>query len=93
MAETTVFIQCEPEWSSYARDSNGNPDVAGMRVTKMTKNRPDRITGVLVKVKLRIPDGAFKPLSPTVIIDVPESALDYEPTVTVEHPEGSGAAT
>jgi hypothetical protein len=88
MAETTVYLQLEPEWSSWQKDSNGNPNVAGMKVTKTTKNRPTRITGVLVKLRLRIPDSAFKPLSPTVTVDVPESALDYEPVVTVDLPDG-----
>lgn len=87
MAETTVYLQIEPEWSHWT-DSNGDRTVRGMKVTKMTKNRPDRISGVVVKLSLRIPDGAFKPLAPAVVVDVPESALDYEPVVTVELPDG-----
>lgn len=86
MAETTVYLQIEPEFSSY-RDADGNQRVTGMRVTKMVKKSPGRISGVMVKLRLRIPDAAFKPLAPTVTVDVPESALDYEPVVTVELPD------
>lgn len=82
MAETTVYLTVEPRWSSY------NPEkLAGIGVTNCTKNKPSHPTGPVVKLTLRIPDGAFKPLAPTVTIDIPESALDYPPVVTVELPD------
>lgn len=88
MAETAIYLQVEPVWHQWRKDANGDPVLGSMRVTKTLKSRPDKVTGVLVKLRLRIPDGAFKPLSPTVTIDVPEPALDYEPVVTVELPDG-----
>lgn len=87
MATTTVFLTVEPQFHRY------NPDrVAGCTVTNMTKNRPKRSTGVVVALELRIPDAAFLPLRPMVTVDVPQEALDYTPTVSVEFPEGDDAA-
>jgi hypothetical protein len=80
--ETTFYLQVEPVWANY-RNRDGDLPLRGIKVTKLVQNRPTRITGVGVKLTLRIPDAAFKPLSPEVVIDVPESALDYEPVVTV----------
>lgn len=84
--ETTVYLTLTPKWSRY-RDREGNPHLRGMTVANMTKTRPKQAKGPVVKLTLRVPEAAFKPLAPTVVIDVPESALDYEPTVTVELPE------
>lgn len=88
MAEATVYLHVEPSWSRYSRDLNGDPKLAGIKVARVTQTRPKKISGVVVKLKLCIPDAAFKPLSPEVVIDVPESALAYEPIVTVEMPDG-----
>ena len=90
MAETVVYLQVEPVWSPYP-GFNGDARLSGIKVTKVTKNRPSRISGVAVKLRLRIPDGAFKPLSPEVTIEVPEAALDYEPVVTADLPDGGGS--
>lgn len=93
MAETTIYLQCEPVWHKWRTDKEtGEPALDGLRVTKTLKSRPDKVTGVLVKLQLRIPDGAFRPLTPAVVVDIPESAVDHEPTVTVETPDdGDGS--
>lgn len=88
MAETTVYLTVEPLWSRW-KGPDGHPGLASIRVTKMTQKRPTKITGVGVTLTLRIPDAAFKPLAPTVVIDVPEEALDYQPDVTVELGDGA----
>lgn len=46
-----------------------------LKVTRVTQTRPDQIHGdaYLVKVRLRIPDSAFK--GPVAEITVPEEAL------------------
>jgi hypothetical protein len=90
VAEAKVYLQLEPVWSTYRRDDAGGRAVDHLKVTKVLKNRPERITGVVVELRLRVPDAAFKPLAPVVTIDVPESALDFEPQVTVEMPDGGG---
>lgn len=88
MAETTIYLQCEPVCHKWLTDrETGEPKLEGLRVTKTLKSRPDKVTGVLVKLQLRIPDGAFRPLSPAVVVEIPEGALQYEPTVTVELPD------
>ena len=85
MVEAKLFLQLEPEWSSY-RESDGTYAVRGVRVTKMFQRRPKKIIGVAVELTVRLPAAAFKPLSPTVVIEVPEGALEFEPMVTVEMP-------
>lgn len=90
MAEATVYLQVEPVWKTgyFANGPDGLPQLESIKVTKMTQSRPKKISGVGVTLKLRIPDAAFKPLAPTVIIDIPEEVLSYEPEVTVELPDG-----
>jgi hypothetical protein len=84
MAETSFYISVEPRWSAYDPEQ-----LAGIVASKITQRRPQFVHGVVVKLKLKIPDAAFKPLQPEVVIDVPEEALDYTPDVTVEFPEVS----
>lgn len=88
MAETTVYLTLTPKWNRWT-GPDGHPSLAGIAVENVTKTRPKQARGPVVKLTLRVPDTAFKPLSPTVVIDVPDSALDFEPTVTVELPDGS----
>jgi hypothetical protein len=82
MASTTVFLTLQPQWNKYLPDR-----VAGMRVSKITQKRPDQPTGPVIKLTLSLPDAAFKPLAPEVVIEVPPEAIDFTPTVTVELPE------
>lgn len=82
MVETTVWLMVDPTWPRGASDVP-----VGMTVASVLKNKPKRISGVAVKLRLRIPAQAFLPLRPEVTIDVPEGALEYEPEVTVEFPE------
>lgn len=83
MAETTVYLQLEPQWGRWT-NRDGDRVLAGMKVAGMTQRRPDRAKGPVVRLTLRVPDAAFLPLRPTVVIDVPDEALDFEPVVTVE---------
>jgi hypothetical protein len=87
VAEAKIYLQLEPVWCRYKRDGSGQPAVDHLKVTKVLQKRPDRITGVVVELRLRVPDAAFKPLAPVVTIDIPEEALSFEPVVTVELPE------
>lgn len=88
MAEAKIFLQLEPVWHRWRKDADGRPSVDHLKVTKMLQTRPGRIAGVVVEVKIRIPDAAFLPLSPVVTIDIPEEALTFEPEITVELPSG-----
>lgn len=84
MIETTVWLTLEPRFSSY-----GDRPVTGMRVAKMTTKRPTSGGRPAVRLTMRLPAAAFKPLAPDVTIEVPEECLVWpEPTITVDpHPE------
>lgn len=79
MVSTTLFVELEAVWSPY-----GEPRAIGMRVVNTTKKKPKNAAGPVVELTLRLPAAAFDPLRPVVTIEVPESALDFTPTVTVE---------
>lgn len=87
MATTTVYLTVEPTWGRY---SYNRDQLQNISVTRVTKKRPPRSAGPVVKLTLSIPDAAFHPLQPEVTIDVPPDALDFEPTVTVDFPEADG---
>lgn len=79
--ETTVYLVLEPKFGNYPHDDR---PVVGMTVARMTKSKPERATGPVIKLKLSLPAAAFEPLAPTVTIEVPEGALDFEPVVVVD---------
>jgi hypothetical protein len=49
----------------------------GLKIVKATQRRPTVVEAscVVVKVKLRIPDGAFVPLEPEAVVTVPEELV------------------
>ncbi len=75
---TTVFLELQPTWSSF-----GEPRAIGMTVSNMTKKKPKNAVGPVIELELVLPAAAFDPLRPVVTIEVPESALDFTPEVTV----------
>lgn len=86
MAKATCYLQVEPVWERWTNFDGDHP-LRDIKVVGLTKKRPPKIRGVAVKLTLSIPDGAFKPLAPEVVIDIPEAALDYEPKVEVNLPD------
>lgn len=84
MAETTFYIHLEPQWGRYPYNRD---TLTGIKASRITQSRPDKPRGPVVKLVLRLPDAAFKPLAPEVTIDIPEEAIDFTPEVTVELPE------
>lgn len=84
MASTTVYLKLRPRWGDHDWNSD---KLRGFDVEGVTKNRPSRSSGPVVKLTLKVPDQAFMPLRPEVVIDVPEQALDYTPIVSVELPD------
>ena len=86
MVDATVWLTLEPTFYKYGPSSD-LPN--GMRVAKMTTKRPTSGNRPCVKLTMRLPAAAFKPLAPDVTIEVPEEALVWpEPTITVDpHPE------
>lgn len=79
--ETTVYLTLEPKYGTYPPHDR---PVVGMTVSKVTKSKPEKATGPVIKLRLSIPAAAFEPLAPTVRIEVPEAALDFEPVVIVD---------
>ncbi len=88
MARASCYLELEPTWSEWRTDHTGAPEVAGMRITRLLRTRPKRVHGPVVHLTLDVPNAAFKPLAPEVVVSVPEGALDYEPTVQVDMPGG-----
>lgn len=67
--DATFYVQVEPEWG-WGQDPPVNRiKAAGVTQKKPTRPKPGT---VLVKLTLRIPDNAFKPLRPEAVVVVPE---------------------
>lgn len=89
MPRATFWVQIEPEWDSYRRDSDGEPLLHGIKAKRITQNRPEVPLGGTVSMKLtvEVPEGVFKPLRPEAVIVVPEGMVVQHPIeVTVEDP-------
>lgn len=87
--DATFYAQVEPDWSGYASTSTGERALVGAKVKRITQARPERPAGgtVLVKLTLRLPDSAFRPLRPEAVVVVPESSTLATPVqVVAEHP-------
>lgn len=79
--DATFYAQVEPEWSNYA--VGGEKQLRGAKVVGITQKKPGKQKGgtVLVKLTIRVPDGAFLPLRPEAIVVIPE---DMTATTPVE---------
>ncbi len=77
--DATFYAQVEPEWG-YAY-GGGEPPLRGAKVLRVTQKRPTRQASgtVLVKLTLRIPEGAFRPLRPEAVVVIPESMAVAQP--------------
>lgn len=84
--ETEVYLVVKPtfgrRWNTAgSKMENG---VQKIQVTAMRQSRPVKPDGVVVKLKLRFPEGAFMPLEPSAVIDIPLSLVDLGQDVEVE---------
>ena len=85
--ETTCYLQVVPTFSAYRKDANGEREVESISVKSVTQKRPNKpLRGcVITKVKFRFPRSAFKPLSPSIVVDIPMDLLAQgEVEATVE---------
>lgn len=82
--DATVYLQVKPEFGSW-KNSSGRYPIWGAKVVRSTQSRPARPVGdsVLVKLTLRIPDGAFYPLEPTAVVVIPDSMVEIASGVQV----------
>lgn len=78
--DASFYVQIEPEWSRW-RNGDGTCDLVGIKAVAMTQKRPASQRGgtALVKLTVRIPDAAFLPLRPEVVIVVPEDMVVTKP--------------
>ena len=78
--DAEFFIQIEPEWSGYVQH-DGMRSLRGIKAVALTQSRPNRQKGgtALVKLTVRIPDAAFLPLRPDVVIVIPEDMVTAAP--------------
>lgn len=76
--QTTCYLQVVPTYSAYRKDANGEREVESIAVKSVTQRKPSKALnagGVVVKMRLRLPRAAFKPLAPSVVIDIPLDML------------------
>lgn len=73
--DATFYVQVEPTFYKYG---GNDPTVSSIRAVAITQKRPERPRGgvVLTKLTIRIPDGAFLPLRPEVIVVIPENMVE-----------------
>jgi hypothetical protein len=89
MAKATFYVQVEPIWSRVIR-ADGEHYLTSIKAERITKSRPARpLPGsVTVKLTLDIPNAAFYPLRPEVVVVVPDSLVQANPIrVEVEDPQ------
>ena len=86
MVSTEVWLQVEPTFSNYI-DRNGDRSVTKIRVVNCTARRPTgraKAGTMVMRLNLRVPAAAFKPLAPTVTIEVPENMVLSADAINVE---------
>ena len=86
--DATFYAQVEPEWSRWT-NWDGERTLEGAKVVNITQKKPTRPRGgtVLVKLTIRVPNGAFLPLRPEAIVVIPDDMTVTTPVeVTAEDP-------
>lgn len=80
--DATFYAQVEPEWSSWSNGA-GEKTLRGAKVVGITQKKPSKQKGgtVLVKLTIRVPDGAFMPLRPEAIVVIPDDMTVTEPVL------------
>lgn len=77
--ETTAYMVVTPTFSKYRKTVDGEYAVESVKATKITQTKPKGALApgaVVIKVKIRLPKSAFMPLAPSVVIDIPEDAIE-----------------
>lgn len=89
--DATFYAQVEPQWgyqTTYDRKNGVPPRLLGAKVVATTQQRPGRPRSgvVLVKLTLRLPAGAFLPLQPEAVVEIPDSLTETVLEVTATDP-------
>jgi hypothetical protein len=83
--DATFYAQVEPEWSSWT-NYDGEKQLRGAKVVRVTQEKPKRpLPGVvLVKLTIRVPSAAFLPLRPEAVVVIPEEMTAASLPIEVE---------
>lgn len=75
--EATAYLQLAPRAPRpYGGYWGGSSEASVVRCTNKPPAEP--IPGcIVVKVRIRVPDAAWRPISPTVVIDVPADLVQH----------------
>lgn len=77
--ETTAYITMEASRYAYGRvnEVTGLKPATGVKALRITQGRPARLERdqIAVKIKLRLPAAIFDPLTPRVVITIPEDMV------------------
>lgn len=82
---TTVWLTVKPEFgkSTYNRD-----DVVKIKVDKLYQTKPPKSAcpppGMVLEVKITMPEFVFKPFRPKLDIEIPVDAIDLGPMVKMQ---------
>lgn len=79
--DATFYVQLSPEWSRYQRDPAGNRVLERAKFANATIQKPQaqKSGTVLLKLTVRVPAGAFLPLSPEAVVVIPDGMTVTEP--------------
>lgn len=71
--DATFYVQLEPRWGSVHWQTKERPlqEVKAVAITQTRPAKP-RAGTVMIKLTVRIPDGAFLPLRPEAIVVIPD---------------------
>lgn len=80
--DATMYVQLSPEWDRWGgRDASGNAILEKAKLANATIKKPEaqKPGTVLLKLTVRVPAGAFLPLSPQAVVVIPDGMTVTEP--------------
>lgn len=89
--EATFYVQVDPRWKDrYWVDEQGNLVLEGAAAIALTQAKPRKPKAgcVVTMLTLRFPAGAFLPLAPRAVVEIPESLATVIPLEVVAHHPG-----
>jgi hypothetical protein len=75
----TVYLQVQPEFSRFDRDSPAGVRAAKVVGSTMNRSQHPKPGTVEVKITIELPKAAFLPLRPEAIVIIPESLTTPHP--------------
>lgn len=79
--DATMYVQLAPEFHGWLTDAAGNHILERAKLANATIKAPEKQKPgtVLLKLTVRVPAGAFLPLSPEAVVVIPEGMTVTEP--------------